>query len=121
MSEFKSNFPLYQLNLKEVPLGESQRIYTWRNNTFQNWENKHAIKCSPLHIRCISFMWKQSGSVNLGDLPEFTFVFNIHSFNERANTKSFPDDRIAKTTFTLNDLRLNEREGVKNDEGTPAA
>ena len=116
MSEFKSNFPLYQLILDEVPLGDGQLIYNWRNNTYQNWENKHASKCSPLHIRCISFMWKQSTNVNLGDLPEFTFVFNTNSFNERANTKLFANDKIANSEYSLNDLRLIANDGPRDDD-----
>ena len=99
MSEFKSNFPLYQLMLEDVPLGDAQKIYNWRNNTYQNWENKHAI-------RCISFLWKQTSAVNLGDLPEFTFVFNVNSFNERANNKCFSNVKVADTQHTLNDIRL---------------
>ena len=119
MSDFKSNFPLYQLILSEVEKGNAQKIYNWRNNTYQNWENKHAIKCSPLHIRSISFLWKQSTAVNLGDLPEFTFCFNITSFNERASNKLFPDVKVNNSQYTLNDVRLKPQEDVKYDDETP--
>ena len=67
---------------------------------------KHAAKCSPLNIRNLSFLWKQSSSSNVGDLPTFTFIFSYQSFNERANNKKFIMDKIGKTDYTLNDVRL---------------
>ena len=97
MSEFKSNFLLYQLMLEDVLFGDGQRVYN----------------------RNISFPWKQTTAVNVDDLPEFTFVFDTHSFNERAKKKGFPNVKVFNSQHTLNDIRLSADEGGTFNDDTP--
>ena len=121
MSEIRSNFPLYQLNLSECSQGDNSNIFTWRQNTFNNWDNKCAQRCSPLHIRTINFMWHQENVNAPDEIPEFTYADSYASFNIRANNKSFPEEKLPGKDFSLNDLKLkpdNNASG-KNEGDTP--
>ena len=121
MSEIRSNFPLYQLNLSECSQGDNSNIFTWRQNTFNNWDNKCAQRCSPPHIRTINFMWHQENVNAPDEIPEFTYADSYASFNIRANNKSFPEEKLPGKDFSLNDLKLkpdNNASG-KNEGDTP--
>ena len=108
MTEIRPNFPLYQQELGAVADGEIKNIFVWRQNTFNNWDNKCAQRCTPLHLRTINFMWRQE-KVNAPDeTPEFTYADSVSSFNIRANNNEFPMDKLENKDYTLNDLRLKD-------------
>ena len=45
-------------------------------------------------------------------------MFNVNSFNERANSKGFPNIKVADTQHTLNDIRLSYEDDAKYGDDT---
>ena len=120
MTDLGKSFPIYQLNMDQIPKGDPSQIVVWRGVLYSWWENKFAQHCSPLHFRSINFLWKQNNAFMGNEIPEFYHVNNVATFNRRARRKEFPDDLIEGHQFSLNEVRIRENEQADIKPSTSA-